>query len=268
MCASIVEVLDYLKKRPPAYHIMIDMQACGYVVMTEFQNRYWPFKMDGSSYSKGYRSPLLHGVEIVNDFNDNYEVRSKKRPHVEGWCTDEKSKLMTDLVRKVRPNLCVEIGVFGGKSLIPIAQCIKDEDLECVIYGIDPWSTHFCLEYMEHPTQIAWWSNEDLLSHYVRLCETLTSTRLWEQVRLLCAPSHTVVNTFYNESIDIIHIDGNHEVIPSSRDVKLYLPKVKHKGYIWMDDANWATLQPAISIIKEECDLVIDKKDYQLYQKR
>src|SRR5271155_2865720 len=44
---------------------------------------------------------------------------------LEGWCSDLKATTLVDLVLKVRPQVIVEIGVWGGKSLVPMACALK-----------------------------------------------------------------------------------------------------------------------------------------------
>jgi hypothetical protein len=38
-----------------------------------------------------------------------------------GWCTRKKATVMMDYIRKLKPTLSVELGVFGGRSLLAIA---------------------------------------------------------------------------------------------------------------------------------------------------
>ena len=59
---------------------------------------------------------------------------------LEGWCSEQKASILVELVLKTRPEKIVEIGVFGGKSLVPMA-CALKENGSGKIYGIDPWSS-------------------------------------------------------------------------------------------------------------------------------
>jgi predicted O-methyltransferase YrrM len=58
---------------------------------------------------------------------------------------------------------------------------------------------------------------------------------------------------FENASIDILHIDGNPR--ETLNDVKMYLPKVKPGGYIWLNNAQGASIQPALQYLAEHCTL-------------
>ena len=59
-------------------------------------------------------------------------------PSLEGWCSREKALNFIDLVLEVKPQVCVEIGVFGGSSLFPVASALKHRG-EGIVIGIDPW---------------------------------------------------------------------------------------------------------------------------------
>jgi hypothetical protein len=60
---------------------------------------------------------------------------------------------------------------------------------------------------------------------------------------------------FPDNSIDILHIDGNHSEDPALFDAKNWLPKVRPGGYIWFDDANWPTTKKAVDYLLETCEL-------------
>ena len=58
-------------------------------------------------------------------------------PSIHGWCSYEKAEKFVETITDQKPQLCVEIGVFGGSSLIPQALALKPHS--GVIIGIDPW---------------------------------------------------------------------------------------------------------------------------------
>jgi len=91
---------------------------------------------------------------------------------------------------------------------------------------------------------------------------------LSETVTLLRNPSQDSFIDFALESIDILHIDGNHNEMNVSRDILLYLPLVKKGGFIIMDDSNWSGVRNAISkFILGNCDLVEDFGSFCCYKK-
>ena len=60
--------------------------------------------------------------------------------NIRGWCTLEKAIKMTEYI-KDDFKLCVELGVFGGKSLLPISLKCKGK-----VIGIDAWEKEASLE--------------------------------------------------------------------------------------------------------------------------
>ena len=67
--------------------------------------------------------------------------------------------------------------------------------------------------------------------------------------------SEEALQHFADESIDILHIDGNHTADVALSDAYMWLPKVKKGGYIWFDDANWPTTAKAGAYLREHCTL-------------
>jgi len=46
-------------------------------------------------------------------------------PNLYGWCSPEKAQHLVDLVLETKPQVCVDIGTFGGRSLFPVASALK-----------------------------------------------------------------------------------------------------------------------------------------------
>lgn len=186
-------------------------------------------------------------------------------PGVHGWCTLEKARHLIDKILAAKPDLCVEIGVFGGSSLLPQGMALKALGKGKVI-GIDPWTKDAALEEMKGDENKAWWSKidmEDIYKHAQKNVKTYCPgfAELWR------AKAEDVVTRFTDASIDVLHIDGNHSELLSCKDAELYLPKVKPGGFIFFDDIFWAdggtevTTRKAILFLLEHCarlDLVGD----------
>jgi predicted O-methyltransferase YrrM len=83
--------------------------------------------------------------------------------------------------------------------------------------------------------------------------------------------SEDAVSWFADESIDILHIDGNHATEAVLKDVRLFLPKVKRGGYIWFDDADWPSTLPAQKLLLIQCFVIKERSEGNsclLFQKR
>lgn len=192
-----------------------------------------------------------------------------------GWCLDEKRNLIHNLVETTNSKICVEIGVYKGSSLFSFAESL--EKIGGKIVGIDPWS--FEMSKNEIPffdkNQEDYFYNELLKGQetfefiYKGVCEIIENNDLSKTVSLIRKPSQDVFNNFENESIDIVHIDGNHNEMNVSRDILLYLPLVKKGGHIIMDDSDWDSVRNSINkFLVPYCDLVKDIGYCSYYKKK
>lgn len=72
-----------------------------------------------------------------------------------------------------------------------------------------------------------WWSSlnlENFHQNYLTMLETYGVSSYTKTLRM---NSEAAVNQFEDNSIDILHIDGNHSAEVSLKNVKMYCPKLK-----------------------------------------
>jgi hypothetical protein len=181
---------------------------------------------------------------------------------LQGWCWEEKAVALCDAIQAAPnsngPLTLVEIGVYGGKSLVPQALALQQRraltGAQGHIWGIDPWTTKAALEGFNDPANAAWWNALDIGRIYAGCATALANCGLMDCVSLLKANSQEVSGLF--SWIDLLHIDGNHSETASRRDVALYLPMVRPGGVICLDDTNWATNKAALDDVSAQCDLL------------
>jgi cephalosporin hydroxylase len=207
--------------------------------------------------------------ELVKSYKKEI-LESKKT--VEGWCSDEKALAMFHLVLFTAPETCVEIGVFGGSSILPTAMALRAHQ-KGVVYAIDPWANEECIKEQTGANQV-WWDTVDMKYVYNSYLKMIKKHSLDPYVKTIVGTSeeaHTHI-----ETIDILHIDGNHGEECVLQDVMLYYPKVKKGGYIWCDDIKWGiknTDRPGLKgyqYLFDRCDriLTVDKGNCCLLRKR
>jgi len=192
-------------------------------------------------------------------------------PTLYGWCSKEKADNFIDLVLDVKPQVYVEIGVFGGSSLFPVASALKYLG-EGVVIAIDPWDKKETIKYFdptEDATDLKWWTSinfERIYYSYMHLIKRFDLEEYCLTMKMTSEKAAPKINT----PIDILYIDGNHSEACSIQDVELYLPKVKEGGYIWMNDTLWASRQQAVELLSDACDVVkvIDNGNCILFKKR
>jgi predicted O-methyltransferase YrrM len=156
-----------------------------------------------------------------------------------GWCWPAKARRLAETVLADRPAACVEIGVFGGSSLVHQAAAVRHLGAGRV-YGIDPWATDAALDGMREPANRDYWSAVDLEAVYQGCRALLARHGLDGVCELVRAKAADVVGRFADGSVGLLHIDGNHGEERSTQDAELYLPKVAIGGVIFFDDVTWA----------------------------
>ena len=169
--------------------------------------------------------------------------------NLHGWCSIEKATAMAELVLETNPKLCVELGVYGGRSLIATGFALQEANADGVVWGIDPYTINAALEGNIGDANVEWWRKLDIHEICRHALSSITAFGLWNHIRLIIAKSEQSHTLF--PSIDILHIDSNHSEEKSTQDVRLWAPLVKPGGYIWFDDADWTTTQNALNVIQE-----------------
>jgi predicted O-methyltransferase YrrM len=172
---------------------------------------------------------------------------------LEGWCSREKATALADIVVQERPSTCLEIGVFGGRSIVPCAAALRQNG-SGVIYGVETWSPNVATEHVTNEVNDQWWRNVDFPRIKRDFYAFISRYGFTDQIKVVEAPSRDAAGLFGR--LDFLHVDGGHSVINAAEDVVLYSRKVKVGGIIVLDDANWETTQPAYAILKSICEPV------------
>lgn len=179
-----------------------------------------------------------------------HEIAEAIKP-MEGWCSAEKAMAMAELILETNPVLVVELGVFGGRSLIPQAIALRASG-QGVIIGIDPWKRSAALEGDNGVENDRWWANLDYHAIHRSCMEHIWKNDLDEQCIVLRASSEQCTSftaSYGIDHINILHIDGNHSEFTSCRDVTTWVPRVASNGYIWMDDTDWPSTKKAQDLL-------------------
>jgi predicted O-methyltransferase YrrM len=271
-CNHIEKLKAYLDDNPAPHALVLDMHAFAAALLQRKDLKL--FKMDGRTVHNGVASPLIHDRKpaLELDEKENNPLTSvygklKLINYLPGWCQENKATEMLNFTIRQRPKVCVEIGVYGGRSLI--AQALGLQHLKRgVIYGIDPWKIDSVKEGGQFGVDVKHWNQEQLNTVYEQFVVALTALNLHQHTRIVCGESQNVSDIFEDESVDVLHIDGNHAELPALRDVTVYLPKVKSGGWVWFDDTDWDTTQPALKMLVNSCNLVSDWGNFRLYRKK
>ena len=157
---------------------------------------------------------------------------------VHGWASKEKAGTMVGAVLSLRPRIVVEIGVWSGKSLIPMALALRHLNNDAKIIAIDPWQKEASIEGQKD-ADLDYWSRVDHENVYEIFCRALrdTGTAPWVKVYRCRSEEFDAPKDWV---IDILHIDGNHGETASIYDVQNFASLVRVGGMLFMDDVGWA----------------------------
>lgn len=162
------------------------------------------------------------------------EVEVESNP--DGWASVRKAQTLACTVLSLRPALIVEIGVWAGRSLIPMTMALKFLG-EGKIIGIDPWNMQASTEDMTGQ-HLKWWSEVDHEMIFQRFTKRLQASgaAMYCDIRRCRSDEYKVEG-----AIDLLHLDGNHGEKASTYEVENYASKVRIGGLMFMDDIFWAT---------------------------
>lgn len=174
-------------------------------------------------------------------------------PQFLGWCTREKATGLVESVFELpAAPLCVEVGVFGGQSLCALAVACAGRGGH--VWGIDAWRKEDALAHVAEPENRQWWSEVDYERVYSQCLRTLLDLELLASCTIVRSSSARAAALFDPESLDLLHIDGNHSEEESEADVLRWIPKLKLGGVLWFDDVDWQTTRRAQEQVRRFCD--------------
>lgn len=168
--------------------------------------------------------------------------------NLDGWCPKIKATVLMNLIFNHHPEVVVEVGIFGGKSFIPMAYALKSIG-SGVIYGIDPWKSSESVVGFDDANK-EWWGNvdhEQVMRKFISKLHEYHLAGISKIIRATSAEAEPI------ENIGLIHIDGNHSELSALYDVKKWVPLVKSGGFIIFDDCDWNSTKKARDWLDEHC---------------
>ncbi len=180
-----------------------------------------------------------------------------------GWCSEKKAAVLIDLILEEKPQIIVEIGVFGGKSLIPMAIALRELGKGC-IYGIDAWRFEEAMFGLDFSIDRMFWSCLDYNSIYQSLLSKISDLKLQPFVILIQSSSQ---EASFIKPIDLLHLDGNHSDEISLLDVIKWTPFVRKGGLIVFSDPECKSQQNAVQWLDEHCQKEKKEESFAIWRK-
>lgn len=121
----------------------------------------------------------------------------------------------------------VEIGTWKGKSLMYLAEKVKESGKNIKIIGIDTFEGSESTPTMGDNVEMQSISSDYLYETYLKNIEPLKDI-----ITTIRGDSRVVYKQFADQSIDVLFIDGDHSYEAVKKDIELWFPKVKIGGII------------------------------------
>lgn len=171
-----------------------------------------------------------------------------------GWCPEEKARWMVDRILNNGYTTAAEIGVFGGRSVFPIAFAIAANKGKAV-YAVDAWENEVATSSPAESQNDLWWDNVDLVTAKNSFLREIVSQNLVSIIRIFELPSdiaYAAVANKVGQSIDFLHIDGAHSETQANFDVIHWSGLVTPGGTIVLDDVDWSGVRDAAAFLSDK----------------
>jgi predicted O-methyltransferase YrrM len=128
-----------------------------------------------------------------------------------------------DLIPFLSPKLFVELGTYWGTSFFSVCQAVKDFDLQTRCVAIDTW------EGDDHSGKY----DNEVIEKVKEISSSLFSKT---DISLIRSYFKDALDSFADESIDLLHIDGLHTYEAVQEDFTSWLPKLSQNGVVLFHD--------------------------------
>lgn len=168
-----------------------------------------------------------------------------------GWCWREKSDFLYNLAAKAEPyRNIVEIGVFGGRSLLPLVAGAEFNGgilRGSLVRGYDIYERHPA-ENKEGAQE--WWDKIDYEKlHHGALTLMDRCGFKFSVIEKLSSVDASLLHG--RDTLAILHIDGSHRTWDAMEDVMIWNRKLCVGGHLILDDTNWPELKPVVAMVNE-----------------
>jgi hypothetical protein len=206
---------------------------------------------------------------LFSDHPAELQESLKELKKTRGWCSEQKSNRLVQLALDLKPDVWVEVGVYYGASILPVACALKSIG-KGVAVAIDPWDRYETIVQFEYSDRknITYWSKQEIEYAYCEFTHAIKSFGLDPYLVVLRCNSERACHAI--GSIDVLHLDGAHKISSLLKDISLYIPKVKQNGYVIINDVKREEFSLALIEILKTCDPweSLDEGNCLLFRKR
>jgi len=175
----------------------------------------------------------------------------------DGWCSPKKAAWLTQLIVSRQVANVLEVGIFGGKSLIPMALAVQSAGGGTVI-GVEPWSADVAISEPTNETNDAWWASVDFAQVKERFFANAARYGVLAMIKVMEMDSGSAFRFLEpgDRQFDLIHIDGAHSPERALRDAKSWSKLVRKGGLVVFDDIAWPSVMPAYDFLTRNLTVI------------
>ena len=169
----------------------------------------------------------------------------------------EEGSLAHSVDRVAASRKVLEVGIFGGKSLIPIALAVQSAGGGTVI-GVEPWSADVAISEPTDENNDAWWASVDFAQVKERFFANSARYGVLPMIKVMEMDSDSAFRFLEpgGRQFDLIHIDGAHSPERALRDAKSWSKLVKKGGLVVFDDIAWPSVMPARDFLTQNLTVI------------
>ena len=157
----------------------------------------------------------------------------------------------------------VEIGVYRGRAFLALGATMRALG-RGEVTGIDPYTAEAAIQRDDHKVGIdlqTWPHQVDWEHLYAGVLQQVEQRELAAYCRLDRRTSADAATDISPASIELLHMDGNHDRAALAADLALYLPKMRLGGIVVMDDVTWPSIHPLFEEVASRQQLLLRLHD-------
>ena len=171
----------------------------------------------------------------MNGYTDVFKRIELITPQLSEWCPIQKAHTLAAIVLALRPVLTIEVGVWQGASLIPMALAHRAIGFGRII-AVDAWAARASIQGQVDPADVDWWSKVDHDKAHQKFITVLAEEGLSQFVEVVRSRSDEYTPP---DGVNLLHLDGNHSD-QAVRDVQRFIPKMASGAIAVLDDYSWS----------------------------
>lgn len=184
--------------------------------------------------------------------HETFQLMTNKSGH----CSIAQAFQIMNLIKENNIQTCIQIGVFPELSLLPIAKTLKYKKMGKV-YAIDSWKKSEIIKGFKDDDPICLRLKKlDFKTLYKNTKNLINEHELTKYCEILRKTPENVIDTFQDNSIDLIYFNETRCKETIFKNVTLYFPKVRDGGYILLNNPNQDNTRQALVYLLERTDTI------------